>query len=264
MSRAAAPDRITTREHRAAQLLCYLVIFTVALRRVAELNEAFSIGLALALLSLFTALFTAESRLSRRFPRFPRVYFIVQFLIVQMLGIFRDYQDTWALLYTVLGIQAAYRCSRENTLLWAGVFAGSTAITQSAEFGLLSGLGRASAFIVIGLFVVLYDSQYAQREDANAESRVLLEELRLAHQELAARTARAEELAASRERDRIIRELHDSVGQKIFAVKLAAESTLLLLDKDPGRAAAQLKLLQEQTQAALDQMRQLIEQWKPG
>jgi signal transduction histidine kinase len=263
MSRAAAPDRITTREHRAAQLLCCLVIFTVALRRVAELNEAASIALALVLLGLFTVLFATESRLSRRYPWYPRVYFAGQFLLTQMLGIFRDYQDTWALLYTVLGIQAAYRCSRREALAWAGLFVGSTAITQTAEFGVLSGLGRASAFIVIGLFIVLYDSQYAQREDANEESRVLLEEVRLAHQKLAQYAARAEELAAARERDRILRELHDSVGQKVFAIQLATESTLLLLEKDPQRAAGQLTLLQEQTQSALDQMRQLIEEWKP-
>jgi len=263
MNRPGASDHFTTREHRAMRLLCYLVIFVVALRRVAELNEASSIGLALTLLGFFTVLYTSESRLSRLFPWYSYVYFAVQFLLVQILGVFEDYQDTWVLLYTVLGIQAAYRCSRREALMWAGLFAGSIIITLTAEFGLLSGLGRASALFVIGLFLMFYDSQYAHREDANEESRVLLDELRLAHQKLGEYAARAEALAASRERDRIARELHDSVGQKIFAIQLAAESTLLLLEKDPRRAADQLDLLQEQTQSALEQMRELIEQWNP-
>ncbi|MGB7539298.1 MAG: histidine kinase, partial [Anaerolineales bacterium] len=89
------------------------------------------------------------------------------------------------------------------------------------------------------------------------------EELRLAHHKLEEYTARAETLAAARERDRIIRELHDSVGQKIFAIQLATESTMLLLEKDPVRVAPQLDLLQEQTQSALKQMRHLIEEWNP-
>ena len=216
------------------------------------------------LLGLFTFHFAAESALSRRYPRYPRIYFIAQFLLVQMLGMFQSYQDTWALLFVVLGIQAAYRCPRREARTWAALFIGSAVITLSAEFGVLSGLGRASAFIVIGLFIVLYDSQYAQREEATEESRVLLEELRLAHRKLAEDAARSEELAAARERERIIRELHDSVGQKIFAIQLAAESTLLLLEKDPARASGPLAVLQEQTQAALDQMRRLIEDWKPG
>jgi signal transduction histidine kinase len=263
MNRAAAPDRITTREHRAVKLLCGLMIFAAGLRRLAELNEAFSIGLALALLALFTVLFASESALSRRFAGYPRIYFTVQFLLVQMLGLFESYQDTWTLLFVVLGIQAAYRCPRREGLAWAALFAASSAITLSAEFGVLSGLGRASAFIVIGLIIVLHDSQFSQKEDSNEESRMLLEELRLAHHKLAEDATRSEDLAAARERDRILRELHDSVGQRIFAIQLAAESTLFLLEKDPARAAGPLGVLQEQTQAALDQMRQLIEEWKP-
>jgi signal transduction histidine kinase len=263
MNRDAASDRITSREHAGVKVLCWLVILAVAWRRIEELAGSGPITLALALLGLFGVLSTTEPLISRRFAGYPRVYFAVQFLITQTFGLFREYQDTWALLYTVLGVQTAYRCSRREALAWAGLFTVSTMLTECAEFGLLSGLGRASAFIVLGVFVVLYDSQYAQREDANEESRVLLDELRLAHQKLAEDAARAEELAATRERDRILRELHDSVGQKIFAIQLTAESTLLMLEKDPARAAAPLAVLQEQTQTALDQMRRLIEQWKP-
>jgi signal transduction histidine kinase len=263
MNRGSASDRITSREHAGVKVLCWLVILAVAWRRIEELSGSGPIALALALLGLFGALYASEPLISRRFAGYPRVYFAVQFLIAQTFGLFRDYQDTWALLYTVLGIQAAYRCPRREALAWAVLFTVSTVLTECAEFGLLSGLGRASAFIVLGVVVVLYDSQYAQREDANEESRVLLDELRLAHQKLAEDAARAEELAAARERDRIFHELHDSVGQRIFAVQLAAESMLLLLEKDPARVTAPLAVLQEQTQTALDQMRQLIEQWKP-
>ncbi len=263
MTSSPVPERFTTHKHRALYLFGFVMIFAVALRRIAELDEAWSIGLALGLLSLFTVLYASESWLVRRFPGYPPIYFTLQFVLVQVLGLFEVYQDTWALLYTVLGIQVAYVGTRKAALMWAIMFAGSTLVTLTAEFGLLSGMGRASAYIVIALFLVLYDSQFAQREDAHTESQVLLSELRLAHQELGEYAAQAEALAGARERDRIIRELHDSAGQKIFAIQLATESTLLLLDKEPGRAAEQLSLLQEQTQAALMQMRQLIEQWNP-
>jgi signal transduction histidine kinase len=61
----------------------------------------------------------------------------------------------------------------------------------------------------------------------------------------------------------MVQELYDSVGQKVFAIQLAAEATRLMLEQDPPRAAAQLGDLQEQTQSALSQMRQLIGQWRP-
>ena len=264
MRRLSSSDRITTREHLGVKILCWLVIFAVAFRRIEELNGTVGIASAIGWLGLFTILYASEPFLSRQFTRYPRGYFALQFLLVQTFGLFRTYQDTWALLYAVLSIQAAYRCPRRETLFWGGLFVVSTLITQSLAFGVLSGLGRASAFIVIGLIIVLYDSQYAQHEDADEESRLLLEELRLAHQKLSNDAARAEELAAARERERILRELHDSVGQKIFAVQLATGSALLFLEKDPEQVSLQLEVLQEQTSSALGQMRRLIEEWKPG
>jgi signal transduction histidine kinase len=263
MSRPDTADRITTRDHRGVRLLGFVLIFGAALRRLAELDEWFSIGAASLIFGLFTVLYLAEPRLSQRWAWFPRAYFAVQFLLAQALGGFGSFQDSWVLLYVVLGFQTACRFPRREALAWDGLFTASALVTLTAEFGLLSGPGRAMAYLVIGLIIILFDSQYARQEDAREESRLLVAELRQAHQTLRDSADRAEEQAAERERERILRELHDSVGQKVFAIQLAAETSLLLLEKDPQRIAGQLDLLQDQTQAALTQMRQLIEQWNP-
>jgi signal transduction histidine kinase len=148
-------------------------------------------------------------------------------------------------------------------MVWFGLFAGSLLVTLSFEFGLISGPGRALAYIVIGVLLISYDVQYARHEDTLAESRLLLAELQEAHQKLAEYTVQSEKLAAMQERNRIIQELYDSVGQKIFAIQLAAEGTRLMLVKDPLRTDQQIQDLQAQTQSTLAQMRQLIEQWRP-
>ena len=85
-----------------------------------------------------------------------------------------------------------------------------------------------------------------------------------ANQKLTAYAAQAEKLAAMQERNRMTQELYDAVGQKIFAIQLAAETIRLMLSEDPQRASSQLEELQEQTQSTLGQMRQLISQWRPG
>jgi len=264
MSKQPAPDRLTTRSHRLVFVISFLLIIVVALRRRYDLAGGFSIGLMLVLLGLFTALFASESILSRRVKAYHVVYFSIQLIIVQILGLFRDYQDTWALLYIALGFQVAARCSRREAVVWFGLFAASLLVTLSAEFGLISGPGRALAYAVIGVILISYDIQYAQHEDALAESQMLVAELREAHQKLKEYAAQAEKLAAMQQRNRMIQELYDSVGQKIFAIELAAEATRLMLQRDPRRAAEQIDDLQVQTQSALGQMRQLIGQWRPG
>jgi len=264
MNRPGTLDRFTTRSHRIVYLVGSLLIFVFALRRPNDLVGTHSLVYVLALLGLFAVFYAAEPWLTQRCKLPPRVYFIVQVVLVQVLGTFRDYQDTWALLYIVLGFQVAKRCSRKEAGVWWGLFVASTLLTLSIEFGLISGPGRALAYVVIGFLVISYDIQYAQHEDALAESQMLVAELQEAHQKLEAYAAQAEKLAAAQERNRIIQELYDAVGQKIFAIQLAAEATRLMLEQDPRRAAEQIDNLQAQTQAALGQMRQLIGQWRPG
>lgn len=264
MKNQLAPDRLTTHSHKLIMFSSYLLILVVVLRRRYDLAEGYSEGLAFLLLGLFTALYASESILFRRFKSYPRIYFAIQVIIVQSLGLFREYQDTWALLYIVLGFQVAMRCSRREALIWFGLFVASLVVTLSVEFGLVSGPGRALAYIVIGVLLISYDIQYAQHEDALEESQVYLAELQEAHQKLKEYASQAEELAALRQRSRMIQELYDSVGQKIFAIQLAAETTRLMIDKDPGRAGEHIDDLQGQTQSALGQMRLLIDQWRPG
>jgi signal transduction histidine kinase len=263
MSDRLAPDRFITHSHWLVTLIGYVLIVVVALRRVGELEGTFIVSLALGLMGVFTLLYASEAWLSRRFSSYSRLYFAVQFLIVQGLSAFQDYQDTWAFLFVALGFQVAARASRREALTWGGLFLVSALVTMSLEFGLISGLGRALAFIVIGVFLVSFDIQVSQHEDALAESQVLLGELQEAHEKLQAYAARADQLAAVQERERLIQELYDSVGQKVFAIQLAAEATRLMLAKDPSRAALQIEDLQAQTQSALSQMRQLIGQWRP-
>lgn len=264
MNKHLPADRLTTHAHRLIILVGYILIIVVALRRRYDLVGNFNISLLLFLLGFFTALFASEPLLSSRIKSYHWIYFSLQLIIVQSLGVFKGYQDTWALLYIVLGFQVAVRCSRKEALFWFSLFAVSLLVTLSAEFGVISGPGRALAYIVIGVLLISYDIQYSQHEDALAESRLLLSELQEAHQKLAEFTAQSEKLAAMHERNRIIQELYDSVGQKIFAIQLTAESTRLLLTKDPLRASRQIEDLQVQTQSTLTQMRQLIEQWRPA
>ena len=65
------------------------------------------------------------------------------------------------------------------------------------------------------------------------------------------------------ERNRLARELHDTVSQLIFSINLTTRSAQLLLKQEPARVADQLNLLQKMTTNALTQLRSLITQLRP-
>jgi signal transduction histidine kinase len=241
-----------------------LLIFGFTFRRLINLDDAFSILLALIFISAFTLLYASQPRLSRRWRGYTHLYLILQLVIVQLLGLFEEYLDSYALLYIVLAFQVIVIVPRREAYAWLGLFAVSLTITLCLEFGLVSGLGRTLAYIMIGVILISFDIQYAQHEDALAESQLLLSELQEAHQKLAEYASQAEQLSAFEEHQRLARELYDAAGQKIYAIQLAAEAIRRQPASDPPRLVSLLDDLHQQTQEVLLQMRQLIEAWRPG
>ncbi len=72
-----------------------------------------------------------------------------------------------------------------------------------------------------------------------------------------------EQIAAIEERNRLARELHDSVSQTMFSIILNTRATQILVDREPNRVRPQLEKLQILTQDALTEMRGLIAQLRP-
>jgi signal transduction histidine kinase len=74
---------------------------------------------------------------------------------------------------------------------------------------------------------------------------------------------RSRELSIVEERNRLSRELHDSVSQKLFGIVLTAEAAATLIDRDDGTAAEQVARLGELAQEALGELRGLIFELRP-
>lgn len=74
---------------------------------------------------------------------------------------------------------------------------------------------------------------------------------------------KAQAAAVLEERNRLARELHDSVTQQLFSITLTVQAARMQLERDPRRVVIQLERLQETATAALAQMRALISQLRP-
>jgi signal transduction histidine kinase len=89
-----------------------------------------------------------------------------------------------------------------------------------------------------------------------------------AHAALALENARlherSRELSIVEERNRLARELHDAVTQKLFGVVLAAESGAALLARDRDGAQQQLALVRELAREAMEELRSVIVHLRPA
>src|SRR3954468_13940108 len=93
-------------------------------------------------------------------------------------------------------------------------------------------------------------------------------ELLAAHAAIAIENARlherSRELSIIEERNRLARELHDSVTQRLFGVKLAAESAATLLERDPSKAAVEIARVGELARGAMEELRAVVFELRPG
>ena len=170
----------------------------------------------------------------------------------------------WPILYFLLSAQAMILFPQRIGFSWITIFAvaalSSIIYDQGWREGLLSGAVYASGYYFFGAFA----TATAHAEAARRRSQELLEELESANQQLRDYAAQAEELAAAQERNRLARELHDSVTQTIFSMTLTAESSRILLKRDPKQVEPQLDRLNELAQGALEEMRTLIHELRPA
>jgi signal transduction histidine kinase len=93
-------------------------------------------------------------------------------------------------------------------------------------------------------------------------------EMLAAHAAIAIENARlyeqSRELSIVEERNRLARELHDAVTQKLFGLVLSAEAAAMLLERDADEAQEEVRRLQALAQEALDELRSLVFELRPA
>jgi signal transduction histidine kinase len=75
---------------------------------------------------------------------------------------------------------------------------------------------------------------------------------------------RSRELSIVEERNRLARELHDNVTQRLFGVALAAESAGTLLERDREAAAVEIARVGELARGAMEELRAVVFELRPG
>ena len=199
-----------------------------------------------------------------RHPWLAHSYFILQSaLVIRLLSVPPAY-DATNTLFVPLALQAALVFPWRTLAVWIALLVLLIAGSAVPLFGWVQGLAFTLVPAVGCVLVAAYVVADHEIETARLESQRLLEELQAAQRRLQAYSAQAEELAAVEERNRLARELHDSVSQTLFSLSLNARAARLYLERDPARLRPQLEQLQSMAQEALTEIRGLIEHLRPA
>ncbi len=112
----------------------------------------------------------------------------------------------------------------------------------------------------ITFFVAIYVTLYSRQAEARARAQMLLMELEAANRQLSEYAARVEDLTIANERQRMARELHDTLSQGLAGIILQLEAAdAYLAGNHPERARIILQSSMEKARGTLAEARQAID-----
>lgn len=132
----------------------------------------------------------------------------------------------------------------------AGVYA--VALTQQVAGGGPIGFFLEGAFTIVCMHMVV------SAQKGRAEVERMAAELASANRTLSVYAAQAEELAASRERNRLAREIHDSLGHYLTVVRVQLEAAMALHDRGSEQAMESVRKAQAFVGEGLQEIRNSI------
>lgn len=119
---------------------------------------------------------------------------------------------------------------------------------------LLSALGILAGYLFMGATI---DAQ-RKAERAEAEAQSLLARLQAAHAQLQQSAQQAEALAVAEERNRLAREVHDTLGHRLTVAAVQLEGAQRLIARDPARAAQMVATVRTQVVEGLTELRRTV------
>ena len=186
-------------------------------------------------------------------------YFVVQILLSGLIVTLGKGAGFNALLMLPLAGQAVvllpprgvYATSISILLVYIGavdIYSGGLTTLWNNLITFLAGL----------VFVVVFTQLTVEQQKARAQVERLANELEAANRQLREYAVQAEELATTRERNRLAREIHDGVGHYLTTIFMQIQAAEAVLDGDRSRALDAMDKAKNLTQTALADVRRSV------
>ncbi len=209
------------------------------------------------LLALFTVAYSLRSRIVGDRPWGAYLYTSLQTVLILALIVLTPRHLIAVVLFFVLSAEVTMMYSSRMVAVWIGLFTLITALAFLAAGG-PGSLIAVPIYAAGYVFFAIFANQTAKAEAARADSERLLQELQAAHRQLQDYAAQAEELAVQRERNRLAREMHDTLGHRLTVSSVQLQAAQRLIPSAPDRAADMVGAVLEEIRDGLRELRSTV------
>lgn len=260
----ASPVRPLRGYNEIATVVVVVVGYVVALVDVGNETptplSALELGALIAAGLLFLGLSVREEAIISRLPRSWGALAYILLLLALFAFIyllFDTVNGTWLLGMPLIG-QAFSRLRLHWSISVAGLYLFIIGLPVSLSFGLDTALSLVLSVLPAVIFVALFVLLLVREERARNKAEQLAEALERANRQLGAYATQAEELAVSKERNRLAREIHDNIGHFLTVINVQLNAARVILDQDRERALDAMEKAQRLSQEGLAAVRQSV------
>ncbi|NOZ49072.1 MAG: sensor histidine kinase [Chloroflexi bacterium] len=179
-------------------------------------------------------------------------------LVAALMAVIPNAVSALPILLFLLSAITVLAFPRRLAVLWLLLFTAITYAFFAHIWGWYEGgltlLPYAGGYLFFGVF----GDAMGRAETARQESERLLAELQEMHRQLLAYAARIEVLAVAEERNRLAREVHDTLGHRLTVAAVQLEGAQRLIFQEPQRAARMVGTVREQVREALAELRRTV------
>lgn len=142
-------------------------------------------------------------------------------------------------------------------------FENFTSIYSSQTIAVLLGTKNTLVSLNIVAFMLYLFFLVQDKIEENQRFISLNKQLQEANKQLRDYADISEKMGETKERNRLAREMHDTLGHTLTGISVGLEACQVILDKDRDMAKQQLKLLSENARRGLDDVRRSVDKLKP-
>jgi len=185
-------------------------------------------------------------------------YFVVQIaLVITAVAISPYFAQLWLMVLPLVSHAVMVVPSRWTPVVIVvtiGYFVFPSGILTETRDNMGNFLGISSGVIFVGFFTHVM----AQAERARKQVQRMAQRLEGLNQQLREYAVQAEELATTKERNRLAREIHDSLGHYLTVINVQLEAARTVLDSDREAAYQALEKAQSLAKDGLSEVRRSV------
>jgi len=186
------------------------------------------------------------------------VYYLAQCALLTAMVFLSPARGFFGMIVLPVVSQAIFDLRPRNAVLVGGYLLAVCVGVWGADFGWGAAVEAVFNYAAGFAFTIAFTLITRQALKARKNEEKLRREIETAHEQLKVYAAQAEDLATTRERNRVAREIHDGVGHYLTVVKTQLDAAAAILPGQPDRAREAILKAAKLTGDALDDVRRSV------